>query len=92
VTEDGGHAAEIEGGVLEASTDQWRATVRSDIVPGGVFPDYLLPDHTAATRESRPDWDLAAPGLREAWRTGDLSSFHGWDRRTPDEIRVALGR
>ncbi|WP_051549576.1 redoxin domain-containing protein [Nocardioides sp. URHA0032] len=52
----------------------------------------LWRDLRAATRESRPDWDLAAPGLREAWRTGDLSSFHGWDRRTPDEIRVALGR
>jgi peroxiredoxin len=30
----------------------------------------------------RPDWDLAAPGLREAWEAGDLSPFHGWDRRS----------
>jgi hypothetical protein len=37
-------------------------------MPGGVFPDYALPDHTA-------------PGLREAWAAGDWSHFHGWDRR-----------
>ena len=24
--------------------------MRSDIVPGGVFPDYALPDHTGTTR------------------------------------------
>ncbi len=28
-----------------------------------------------------PDWDLSTPGLRDAWDAGDLSSFHGWDRR-----------
>jgi peroxiredoxin len=26
-------------------------------------------------REIRPDWDLGAPGLREAWEAGDRSSF-----------------
>jgi hypothetical protein len=31
--------------------------------------------------ESRPDWDLSAPGLREAWDAGDHSPFHGWDKR-----------
>ena len=35
----------------------------------------------AATSEIRPDWDLAAPGLREAWNAGDKSHFHGWNRR-----------
>jgi len=30
---------------------------------------------------TRPDWDLASPGLREAWEAGDLSRFHGWDKR-----------
>jgi len=133
--------------------------MRSDIVPGGTFPDYELPDHTsvprrlsglqgddpliltlarghycpkehqqhlqladpehdpmiphtlvlkpglvihsiyngywfwgrpsvedlrqdlrAVTREIRPDWDLSAPGLREAWDAGDLSPFHGWNK------------
>jgi hypothetical protein len=24
--------------------------MRSDIVPGGVFPDYALPDHTSTVR------------------------------------------
>ena len=24
--------------------------MRSDIVPGGVFPDYALPDHTGTVR------------------------------------------
>jgi peroxiredoxin len=33
------------------------------------------------THEIRPDWDLGAPGLREAWEAGDLSPFHGWDKR-----------
>jgi peroxiredoxin len=33
------------------------------------------------TREVRPDWDLGAPGLRKAWEAGDLSHFHGWDKR-----------
>jgi peroxiredoxin len=30
-----------------------------------------------------PDWDLSAPGLREAWDAGDWSPFHGWNKRTP---------
>jgi hypothetical protein len=28
------------------------------------------------TREIRPDWDLSAPGLREAWEVGDHSMHH----------------
>ena len=27
------------------------------------------------------DWDLSTPGLREAWDAGDLSAFHGWNKR-----------
>ncbi|MCW3030110.1 MAG: hypothetical protein JWM66_243, partial [Solirubrobacterales bacterium] len=27
----------------------------------------------------RSDWDLSAPGLREAWDGGDRSPFHGFD-------------
>jgi hypothetical protein len=30
-------------------------------------------------REIRPDWDLDAPGLREAWEKGERSPFHGFD-------------
>jgi AhpC/TSA family len=49
----------------------------------------LWTDLREATRECRPDWDLSAPGLREAWEKGDYSSFHGWDKRTPEEIAAA---
>jgi peroxiredoxin len=31
--------------------------------------------------EIRPDWDLARPGLREAWEAGQLTAFHGWSTR-----------
>ena len=41
----------------------------------------LWRDLRAATSEVRPDWDLSKPGLREAWNAGDLSRFHGWDKR-----------
>jgi peroxiredoxin len=44
--------------------------------------DDLWRDLRAVTSVIRPDWDLAVPGLREAWDAGDLSPFHGWDRRT----------
>ena len=32
--------------------------------------------------EIRPDWDLALPGLRQKWDSGDLSPFHGWNKRS----------
>jgi peroxiredoxin len=41
----------------------------------------LRRDLREVTREIRPDWDLSAPGLREAWDASDHSPFHGWDRR-----------
>ena len=41
----------------------------------------LWHDLRDVTREIRPDWDLGAPGLREAWDAGDWSPFHGWDKR-----------
>src|SRR5437764_1021557 len=41
----------------------------------------LWHDLRALTSEIRPDWDLSTPGLREAWNAGDLSSFHGWNKR-----------
>jgi peroxiredoxin len=40
----------------------------------------LRRDLREVTREIRPDWDLSAPGLREAWDSGDVSPFHGWDK------------
>jgi len=36
--------------------------------------------------EVRPDWDLSKPGLREAWEAGDLSQFHGWNKRDPAKM------
>jgi peroxiredoxin len=53
--------------------------------------DDLWRDLRAATRETRPDWDLSSPGLRAAWEADDLSSFHGWDQRPPAEAQPALG-
>ena len=44
----------------------------------------LWRDLRAVTAEIRPDWDLGAPGLREAWTTGDWAPFYGWDRRPRD--------
>ena len=44
--------------------------------------DDLWRDLREASSEIRPDWDLSAPGLREAWDTGDFATFHGWNRRT----------
>jgi peroxiredoxin len=40
----------------------------------------LRQDLRAVTRETRPDWDLSAPGLRDSWNAGDFSPFHGWNR------------
>ena len=41
----------------------------------------LWHDLRAVTSEIRADWDLSAPGLRDAWNAGDLSRFHGWKKR-----------
>jgi peroxiredoxin len=49
----------------------------------------LWQDLRAVSREIRPDWDLSAPGLRDAWEAGDLSAFHGWDRRAPTSTSAA---
>src|SRR6202008_2099632 len=43
----------------------------------------LWHDLRDVSREIRPDWDLSKPGLREAWNAGDLSKFHGWNKK-PD--------
>jgi peroxiredoxin len=40
----------------------------------------LWQDLRVVTREIRPDWDLRNPGLREAWNSGDLAGFHGWNK------------
>ena len=45
----------------------------------------LWHDLRVVTSEIRPDWDLSIPGLREAWNAGDLSRFHGWNKRASME-------
>ena len=46
----------------------------------------LWQDLRDVSSEIRPDWDLSKPGLREAWEAGDLSHFHGWDKRDPEKL------
>ena len=46
----------------------------------------LRQDLRAVLRETRPDWDLSAPGLREAWDAGDVSAFHGWSKWSPERV------
>jgi peroxiredoxin len=43
----------------------------------------LWRDLREAFQQIRPDWDLGAPGLRQAWEAGDYSRFHGYDQRPP---------
>jgi peroxiredoxin len=43
----------------------------------------LRRDLREATREIRPDWDLGAPGLREAWDADDRSRFFPDPDRQP---------
>jgi hypothetical protein len=49
----------------------------------------LWHDLRDVSREIRPDWDLSAPGLRDAWAAGDVSHFHGWDRWSPERAAAA---
>jgi peroxiredoxin len=48
--------------------------------------DELWQDLRAVSQRIRPDWDLGAPGLREAWDAGDRKTFYpytgekGWWR------------
>jgi peroxiredoxin len=51
----------------------------------------LWSDLRALSAEVRPDWDLSTPGLREAWESGDLSAFHGWNRWDSGKL-IAAGK
>jgi hypothetical protein len=48
----------------------------------------LWHDLRVVTSEIRPDWDLSTPGLREAWDAGDVSPFHGWNKRSGQKPAV----
>jgi len=43
----------------------------------------LRRDLREVTREIRPDWDLATPGLREAWDAGDHSMHYPYPKSGP---------
>ena len=47
---------------------------------GRPSPEDLRRDLRAVTQAIRPDWDLAAPGLRERWEAGDRSAFWPYGR------------
>ena len=54
----------------------------------------LRRDLREVTRQIRPDWDLAAPGLRENWEAGDHSMHHPYQQAdhvqtvTPLPVRI----
>jgi len=52
----------------------------------------LWRDLREASAQIRPDWDLATPGLREAWESGDVTAFHGWNRWTPEQLNAEWAR
>jgi len=52
----------------------------------------LWHDLRVVTSEIRPDWDLSTPGLREAWNSGDMSRFHGWNKRDRGEAASIAGK
>jgi peroxiredoxin len=52
---------------------------------GRPSPDELCQDLREVTRKIRPDWDLDAEGLREAWDAGDKSSFWPYDEGAPGD-------
>jgi peroxiredoxin len=49
----------------------------------------LRRDLREITQKIRPDWDLAAPGLREAWQRGDKSRFWPYDRSLKEVLAEA---
>ena len=83
----------------DPNTTRWsrtRSCSSRDLIIHSIYNGYwfwgrpsegeLWRDLRAATSDSRPDWDLSTPGLRESWDAGDLSRFHGWDRRSSDPV------
>jgi peroxiredoxin len=54
--------------------------------------DELRRDLRELFSATRPDWDLSAPGLRDAWEAGDVAAFHGWSRWSPERVAAARER
>lgn len=42
--------------------------------------EMLRQDLCCVTQRIRPDWDITAPGLREAWDAGETSTFFPYTR------------
>ena len=55
---------------------------------GRPSPEELWQDLRAVTREVRPDWDLAAPGMRENWE-GDRTRHWPYVDRAAHEAHIA---
>lgn len=47
---------------------------------GRPTPEEVRCDFRAISMKFRPDWDLAAPGLREKWEAGDKNDFWPYHR------------
>ena len=69
----------------EIGNGSLRLTTRQSVQLHGIGKH----DLRTVMSEVRPDWDLSAPGLREAWDKGDLSRFHGWNK--PADAKAAQG-
>lgn len=50
---------------------------------GRPAPEEVRQDFREISRKIRPDWDLAAPGLREKWEAGELRSFWPYSEEPP---------
>jgi peroxiredoxin len=50
----------------------------------------LWQDLREVTRKIRPDWDLAAPGVRQAWERGDKARFWPYDESAAREIEAIV--
>jgi hypothetical protein len=48
--------------------------------------DELRQDLRVITQRIRPDWDLAAPGLREAWEGGQKERFFPYGKRLAEVL------
>jgi peroxiredoxin len=50
----------------------------------------LRQDLREVTRKIRPDWDLGAAGLREAWEAGDKTGFWPYDEESRREMESSV--
>ncbi len=54
---------------------------------GRPSPEELRRDLREILVKARPDWDLTAPGLREAWEAGERSRFYPYPDEEPRGVR-----